>query len=77
MNTAPGQGSSSSFGRNCVHGPALTFAREHEALVALFGYLGALPAVSADAFGAEVAQEAARLAGYVGAHELCRERILV
>src|SRR5258705_10160069 len=68
MNAAPGQGSSSSFGRNCVHGSAPTFAREHEALVALLGDLGALPAIPADAFRAEVRQEAARLAGDIGAH---------
>src|ERR1700730_18441911 len=68
FDAAPGQGSSSLFGRDCVHGAALTLAREHEALVTLLGDLGALPAVPADAFGSEVGQEAARLAGYVGAH---------
>src|SRR6267378_8679725 len=68
LDAAPGQASLSLFGRNCVHGPALTLAREHEALVALLGDLGALPAVPADAFRPEVGQEAARLAGDVGSH---------
>src|SRR6476620_3642879 len=45
LNAAPGQGTSSLFGRDCVHGATLTFAREHEALVAVLGDLGALPAV--------------------------------
>src|SRR4029450_4944613 len=67
MNDAPGQGRSSSFGRNCVHGSAPTFAREHEALVALLGDLGALPAIPADAFRAEVTQAAARASGESGA----------
>src|SRR6202163_710160 len=68
LNTVPGLGSVSLFGRNCVHGPALTLAREREALVALFGDLGALPAIPADAFRAEIGQEAARLAGDIGSH---------
>jgi len=68
LNATPGQSSSSLFGRNYVHGPALTLARECEALVALLGDLRALPAVPADAFRAEVGQEAARLAGDVGSH---------
>ena len=61
LNAAPGQGSSSLFGRDCVHGPALACAREHETLVTVLRDLRALSAVSADAFGAEVAQEAAPL----------------
>ena len=54
LNAAPGQGSSSLFGRNWVHGPALTLAREHEALVAVLCDLGALSAVSADALRPEI-----------------------
>ena len=68
LNAVPGLGSFSLLGRNRVHGPALTLAREHEALVALLGDLIALPAVPADAFRAEVGQEAARLPGDVGSH---------
>src|SRR3981081_1647705 len=68
LNAVPGLGSFSLFGRNCVHGPALTLAREREALVALFGDLGALSAVSAAAFRAEIGQETARLAGDIGSH---------
>src|SRR3984893_8151054 len=64
----PGQGSLSLFGRDCVHGAALTLARGHEALVAPLADLGTLPAISADAFGAEIGQEPARLAGDVGSH---------
>ena len=68
LDAAPGQSSLSLFGRNWVHRPALTLAREQEALVALLGDLIALPAVPADAFRAEVGQEAARLPGDVGSH---------
>src|SRR4029077_5199718 len=55
---APDRGPSSLLGRNRVHGPALPLACEHEALVTFFGNLGALPAIAADAFGAEIGQEA-------------------
>src|SRR5258708_6040371 len=41
LNAVPGLGSFSLFGRNCVHGPALTLVRKGEALVAVFGDLGA------------------------------------
>ena len=61
------QGSMNLFGSS-LHGAALTLAREHEALVAFLSNLGAFPAVSGDAFRAEVRQEAAWLAGDVGAH---------
>src|SRR5258708_1710395 len=47
---------------------ALALTREQEALVAALGNLGAFPAVSAEAFRTEIRQEAARLAGDIGAH---------
>src|SRR4029077_6797329 len=56
------------FSRNRVRRSALTLAREYEALVALLGDLGASPAVAADALGAEIRQEAPRLALDVSAH---------
>src|SRR6516165_9168453 len=68
MDAAPGHGLPSLLGRNRAHGSALALAREREALVALFGDLGAFPAIAADAFRAEIRQEAARLAFDVGAH---------
>src|SRR5437660_1732220 len=68
LDAAPRRGWLDLFGRNRVHGPTLTTVREREALVALFGDLGALPAISADAFRAEIGQETARLAGDVSAH---------
>src|SRR6516225_3156414 len=68
MDAVPGQALPSLLGRNRAHGPAVALACEREALVALFGDLGALPAIAADAFRAEIRQEAARLAFDVGAH---------
>src|SRR5215469_10751544 len=68
MDAAPGQGLQSLLGCNRVHGSALPLAREREALVALFGDLGALPSITPDAFRAEIWQEAPRLSVDVGAH---------
>jgi hypothetical protein len=44
LDAAAGQGLSGLFGCNRVHRPALTMAREHEALVALSRDLGAVHA---------------------------------
>src|SRR5262249_58491064 len=68
LNTTPGHGPVSLFGRNRMHRSAVTLACEHEALVALLGGLSALLAIATDAFGAEIGQEAARLALDIGAH---------
>src|SRR5262249_43243019 len=64
----PGKRQSGLFGRDRVRGPTLTCAGERKPLVAVLGDFGALPAISADAFRAEIRQEAARLALDVGAH---------
>lgn len=68
LDATPDQELSGLFGRDRVRGPTLTVAREREALVVLFGDLGALPAIAADAFRAEIRQEAVRLAVNVGPH---------
>src|SRR5215831_9363735 len=53
------QEASGLFGRDPVNCPALILACERKPHVAVFRNLGALPAISADAFRAEVRQEAA------------------
>jgi hypothetical protein len=64
----PVKAGSSLFGRNRLHGAALTSGREHEAFVAVLRDLGALPAIPADALRTQIGQEAPRLAGDVSSH---------